>query len=125
MSSDTADAVTTMLHGVVEDGTGAPAGLDNRDDAGKTGTTDGHRQVWFTGFTAQLAGAAVVSDTKAPLESLNNRTYGGAYVSDAFGGTLAGPIWKEAVTGALAGQPDAALASVPLPKPPDPSAPAP
>jgi membrane peptidoglycan carboxypeptidase len=125
MSSDTADAVTTMLHGVVEDGTGAPAGLDNRDDAGKTGTTDGHRQVWFTGFTAQLAGAAVVSDTKAPLESLNNRTYGGAYVSDAFGGTLAGPIWKEAVTGALAGQPDAALASVPLPTPPDPSAPAP
>ena len=122
MSSDTADAITTMLKGVVEDGTGAPAGLSDRDDAGKTGTTDGHRQVWFTGFTAQLAGAAVVSDTKAPLESLNNRTYGGVYVSDAFGGTLAGPIWKEALSGALAGQPNIGLASVPLPTPPDPSA---
>jgi membrane peptidoglycan carboxypeptidase len=126
MSSDTADAITTMLHGVVQDGTGRPAGLSDRDDAGKTGTTDGHKQVWFTGFTAQLAGAAVVSDTKAPLESLNNRSYGGVYVSDAFGGTLAGPIWKEAVSGALDGQPNVALASVPLPNPassPNPAAP--
>ncbi|MFC1413943.1 transglycosylase domain-containing protein [Streptacidiphilus sp. N1-12] len=117
MSVHTADAVTTMLHGVVQDGTGAPAGLDDRDDAGKTGTTDGHRQVWFTGFTAQLSAAAVVSDTQAPLQSLNDRSYGGTYVSEAFGGTLAGPIWKDAMTGALSDQPSIGLHTVPLPKP--------
>ena len=115
MSPGTSDAVTTMLHGVVQDGTGAPAGLDDRDDAGKTGTTDGHRQVWFTGFTPQLAAAAVVSDTQAPLQSLNDRSYAGVYVSEAFGGTLAGPIWKEAMSGALDGQPSLALPEVPLP----------
>ncbi|MHA6757759.1 transglycosylase domain-containing protein [Streptacidiphilus sp. PAMC 29251] len=122
MTVHTADAVTTMLHGVVQDGTGAPAGLDDRDDAGKTGTTDGHRQVWFTGFTAQLAAAAVVSDTTAPLQSLNDRTYGGVYFADAFGGTLAGPIWKDAMTGALSATPSVPLHTVPLPpKLPDPA----
>ncbi|MEZ0095183.1 transglycosylase domain-containing protein [Streptacidiphilus sp. EB129] len=117
MQPSTSDAVTTMLHGVVADGTGAPAGLDNRDDAGKTGTTDKHWQVWFSGFTAQLAGAAVVSDTRAPLQSLNDRSYGGVFVGNAFGGTLAGPIWKDAMTGALAGQPNIGLPSVKLPDP--------
>jgi len=116
MSVRTADSVTTMLHGVVQDGTGAPAGLSNRDDAGKTGTTDGHRQVWFTGFTPQLSAAAVVSDTQAPLGSLSDRSYHGVFVGEAFGGTLAGPIWKGAMTGALAGQPSVALPKVALPK---------
>jgi membrane peptidoglycan carboxypeptidase len=115
MSVRTSDEVTTMLHGVVQDGTGAPAGLANRDDAGKTGTTDGHRQVWFTGFTAQVAAATVVSDTQAPLGSLNDRSYGGVYVGEAFGGTLAGPIWKQAMTGALSGLPSVALPKVALP----------
>jgi membrane peptidoglycan carboxypeptidase len=118
MRVGTSDAVTSMLNGVVQDGTGKPAGLSDRDDAGKTGTTDGHRQVWFSGFTTQLAGAAVVSDTAAPLESLNNRTYGGVYVGNAFGGTLAGPIWKDAMSGALSGQPAIDLPSVTLPDPP-------
>ena len=118
MRVGTSDAVTSMLNGVVQDGTGQPAGLSDRDDAGKTGTTDGHKQVWFTGFTAQLAGAAVVSDTAAPLQSLNNRSYGGVYVGNAFGGTLAGPIWKDAMSGALDGQAALDLPSVPLPKPP-------
>ena len=121
MSVHTSDAVTTMLHGVVQDGTGAPAGLSDRDDAGKTGTTDGHRQVWFTGFTAQVSAATVVSDTQAPLESLSDRSYAGVYVGEAFGGTLAGPIWKQAMTGALHGQPSVSLPKVKLPKAAPPS----
>ena len=121
MSVHTADSVTTMLHGVVQDGTGAPAGLSDRDDAGKTGTTDGHRQVWFTGFTAQLSAAAVVSDTQAPLGSLSDRSYHGEFIGEAFGGTLAGPIWKGAMSGALAGQPSVGLAKVALPKAAKPS----
>jgi membrane peptidoglycan carboxypeptidase len=126
MARHTSDAVTSMLHGVVQDGTGKPAGLDDRDDAGKTGTTDSHWQVWFTGFTAQLAGAAVVSDTMAPLASLNDRYYGGVYVGEAFGGTLAGPIWKDAMTGALDGQPNAGLPIIAVPPPvPDPNKPDP
>ncbi|MFC1415733.1 transglycosylase domain-containing protein [Streptacidiphilus cavernicola] len=121
MTVHTADSITTMLHGVVQDGTGAPAGLSDRDDAGKTGTTDGHRQVWFTGFTAQVSAATVVSDTQAPLGSLSYRSYAGQSIGEAFGGTLAGPIWKEAMTGALHGQPSLSLAKVTLPTPPPPS----
>ncbi|MFD0329845.1 transglycosylase domain-containing protein [Streptacidiphilus monticola] len=52
MSTNTADSITSMLKGVVEDGTGAPAGFtDGRPSAGKTGTTEGHAQVWFVGYT--------------------------------------------------------------------------
>ncbi|MFD7902512.1 transglycosylase domain-containing protein [Kitasatospora sp. NPDC059747] len=114
MSSDTADTVTTMLKGVVEDGTGKPAGLSGRDSAGKTGTTNGSRQVWFVGYTPEMAGATVVSDT-AVQKPLDGQRIGGHVVDQAFGGTLAGPIWSGAMDGALSGVPAGTLTTVPLP----------
>lgn len=114
MSAETADTVTTMLLGVVQDGTGKPAGLTDRDSAGKTGTTDESKQVWFAGYTPELSGAAVVSDTRSP-QDLDGQSIGGDTVGQAFGGTLAGPVWRDAVEGALAGDPAGTLTTTPLP----------
>ncbi|WP_327066078.1 transglycosylase domain-containing protein [Kitasatospora sp. NBC_01250] len=114
MSATTADEITTMLKGVVQDGTGSPAGLTDRDSAGKTGTTNDSEQVWFVGYTPELAGATVVTDTDNPT-SLDGQRIGGKYVDQAFGGTLSGPIWRDAMSGALQNTPPSSLASVPLP----------
>ncbi|MBH1934209.1 transglycosylase domain-containing protein [Streptomyces sp. AV19] len=110
MSARTADAVTGMLRGVVEDGTGRPAALTHRDSAGKTGTTDSSKQVWFAAYTPELSGAVVVGDPARPRD-LDGRRVGGDIVTRAFGGTLAGPVWRDAVEGALDGQPAGRLAS--------------
>ncbi|MEU3503913.1 transglycosylase domain-containing protein [Streptomyces hundungensis] len=114
MSAETADTITTMLLGVVQDGTGKPAGLTDRDSAGKTGTTDESKQVWFAGYTPELAGAAVVSDTRAPRD-LDGQSIGGETVGQAFGGTLAGPVWRDSIEGALEGQPAGTLTTTTLP----------
>ncbi|MGW1072039.1 transglycosylase domain-containing protein [Streptomyces sp. NPDC002537] len=110
LSAGTADAVTGMLKGVVEDGTGRPAGLGGRDSAGKTGTTDSSKQVWFAGYTPELSGAVVVGDTERP-QDLDGQSIGGSVVARAFGGTLAGPVWRDAIAGALDGEPSGGLAS--------------
>ncbi|MEV4612077.1 transglycosylase domain-containing protein [Kitasatospora sp. NPDC049258] len=114
LSAATADALTTMLKGVVQDGTGTRAGLDDRDSAGKTGTTNGSKQVWFVGYTAELAAATVVGDTDNQA-SLNGRKIGGKPVGSASGGTVAGPIWRDAIGAALKGTAPRPLAQVPLP----------
>ncbi|MFJ8311599.1 MULTISPECIES: transglycosylase domain-containing protein [unclassified Streptomyces] len=114
MSPETADTVTTMLLGVVQDGTGKPAGLTDRDSAGKTGTTDASKQVWFAGYTPELSGAAVVSDSRSPRD-LDGQSIGGTTVGQAFGGTLAGPVWRDAIEGALAGDPAGTLTTTTLP----------
>ena len=43
--------INSALKSVVEIGTGKKARLKNRDVAGKTGTTDQTRDIWFSGYT--------------------------------------------------------------------------
>ena len=43
-----------MLQQVVNDGTGKAAKLKNRAVAGKTGTSEGARDIWFIGSIPQL-----------------------------------------------------------------------
>jgi 1A family penicillin-binding protein len=55
-SPQSAYLMTSILQGVVQRGTGAPAqrmGLTAKI-AGKTGTTDDHRDAWFVGYTPDL-----------------------------------------------------------------------
>ncbi|MBM7564230.1 PBP1A family penicillin-binding protein [Paenibacillus sacheonensis] len=58
-----ARTMTSMLQGVVQEGTGEAAALDGRPIAGKTGTTqmpgmaEGVKDNWFVGYTPQLVGA--------------------------------------------------------------------
>jgi penicillin-binding protein 1A len=59
ISKQAADSVTSVLTGVVDDGTAktSVAEADNRDGkqvAGKTGTSDDNKSAWFTGYTPDL-----------------------------------------------------------------------
>ncbi|MEU6165047.1 transglycosylase domain-containing protein [Streptomyces tanashiensis] len=105
MTDRTADTVNQMLKGVVEDGTGTRAGLSDRDNAGKTGTTNDRKDAWFVGYTPNLSTAVWVGDDVGEKKSMYDITIGGEYYEKVCGGCLPGPIWKIAMTGALdAGQ---------------------
>jgi membrane peptidoglycan carboxypeptidase len=59
ISREAADSVTSVLTGVVDDGTAQASVRDNprRDGqqvAGKTGTSDNNKSAWFTGYTPDL-----------------------------------------------------------------------
>ncbi|MEG3629584.1 transglycosylase domain-containing protein [Streptomyces poriticola] len=59
ISREAADTVTSVLTGVVNDGTARKSVRNNplRDGqqvAGKTGTSDNNRSAWFTGYTPEL-----------------------------------------------------------------------
>jgi penicillin-binding protein 1A len=57
MDSDVADTMNWMLQRVVSGGTGIAAKLDDRPVAGKTGTSEGGRDIWFIGSIPQLTTA--------------------------------------------------------------------
>ncbi|MEU3203798.1 transglycosylase domain-containing protein [Streptomyces cyaneofuscatus] len=101
MSENTADTINQMLKGVVEDGTGTQAGLSDRDNAGKTGTTNDRKDAWFVGYTPNLSTAVWVGDDVGEKSSMFNVTIGGQYYDKVCGGCLPGPIWRIAMTGAL------------------------
>jgi len=54
VASDIADAMLWMLQQVVNGGTGAGASMPGRPVAGKTGTSEGGRDLWFIGGIPQL-----------------------------------------------------------------------
>jgi penicillin-binding protein 1A len=54
VSSDIADAMLWMLEQAVRSGTGAAAGLADRPVSGKTGTSEGARDLWFIGSIPQI-----------------------------------------------------------------------
>ncbi|MEU2538749.1 transglycosylase domain-containing protein [Streptomyces iakyrus] len=59
ISREAADSVTSVLTGVVDDGTAQKSvaenpGRDGQQVAGKTGTSDNNKSAWFTGYTPNL-----------------------------------------------------------------------
>ena len=60
MEESTADAVNDILRGVIESGFASAQALD-QPAAGKTGTTQGGKAVWFVGYTPQRAAAAMIA----------------------------------------------------------------
>ncbi|TQL20440.1 transglycosylase domain-containing protein [Streptomyces sp. SLBN-134] len=59
ISREAADTVTSVLTGVVDDGTARQSVRENplrggQQVAGKTGTSDNNKSAWFTGFTPEL-----------------------------------------------------------------------
>jgi len=67
-SAETAYQMTSILEGVVQNGTGKNLKDLNLVLAGKTGTTNGNNDTWFIGFTSQLTiGVYVGSDSPKPL----------------------------------------------------------
>ena len=86
-------SLTTVLKGVIEGGTGTAARI-GRPAAGKTGTTDSERNVWFVGYVPQLATAVWIGDDQ-------NRVLGRGIT----GGGHAAPIWRDFMSKALANEP--------------------
>lgn len=96
VEQSTAEALTSMMVGVVEDGSGTAAQIDGVAVAGKTGTaqtgneTDPH--AWFTSFAPaddpRVAVAVVVEN-------------GGSAGSEASGGRVAAPVARAVVQAVL------------------------
>lgn len=95
--------VTSILQDVIKKGTGRRAlALKRKDLAGKTGTTNGPMDAWFSGYNRDVVTTAWLGfDEYTPLGRRE------------FGGTAALPIWIEYMQTALADSPD-----VQLPMPP-------
>lgn len=83
VSERTALQMVEMLRQVVETGTGQRAKISDRQLAGKTGTTQGARDAWFIGFSADyVAGVWMGYDDNTPLTGVT-------------GGGLPAEIWRE------------------------------
>ncbi|MFF2043418.1 transglycosylase domain-containing protein [Kitasatospora sp. NPDC058170] len=119
MSENTADVINTVLLGVTEKGgTARDLGLDDdRQIAGKTGTTDEKKSAWFSGYTANLA-ASVWLGGPAGGVPMKNIRIGGAYFPEIFGATGPGPIWQMAMSRAVRDMPEARFNTVYIPDPP-------
>ena len=89
--------IDSMLRDVVKKGTGKKAMALGRDDlAGKTGTTNGPRDAWFSGYNHQLVATAWLGFDQN--FNLGRREYGGS---------AALPVWIDFMSVALDGMPEA------------------
>ena len=94
-SAEHAAALTAMMTAVMDPaqgGTGRAAALD-RPAAGKSGTSQAHRDAWFVGFTTDyVAGVWVGNDDGTPMNGVT-------------GGGLPARIWRDVMTDAHRGLP--------------------
>ncbi|MFY0595747.1 MAG: PBP1A family penicillin-binding protein [Cognatishimia sp.] len=90
MDAITAYQLTSMMRGVVDRGTAASAINLPVPVAGKTGTTNEARDVWFVGFTnTMVAGCYIGHDQPRPLGR------------GTFGGNTCGPVFQEFMSAAI------------------------
>ena len=88
--------VTSMMRDVVRRGTGSAAMVLKRNDlAGKTGSTNDHRDAWFSGFNAKLVASCWVG-----LDDF------GSLGKGEFGAKAALPIWIDFMRVALKDVPE-------------------
>ncbi|MEV6330411.1 transglycosylase domain-containing protein [Streptomyces sp. NPDC051909] len=101
-----ASNVTDVLKDVVKKGTGTKAALDDREAAGKTGTTDGNNSAWFVGYTPQLS-TAIDMYRFADDETLKDRKFESMFGTGAqpkiHGSSFPSQIWHDYMTDALKG----------------------
>jgi penicillin-binding protein 1A len=88
--------VTSMMRDVIRRGTGSAAMVLKRNDlAGKTGSTNDHRDAWFTGFNAKLVASCWVG-----FDDFSSLGKG------EFGAKAALPIWIDFMRTALKDMPE-------------------
>ncbi|UWR47637.1 penicillin-binding protein 1A [Phaeobacter inhibens] len=84
MDPITAYQLTSMMRGVVDRGTASSVINLPVPTAGKTGTTNDSRDVWFVGFTSNIvAGCYMGFDQPRPMGR------------GAYGGTMCGPVFQQ------------------------------
>jgi membrane carboxypeptidase/penicillin-binding protein len=86
-------------------GTGGKLKFGPSDLAGKTGTIQKAKAVWYAGYSSKLAAAATVADASLPYDPLRGQTLNGKNIDDPTGSGTAGPIWEAAMKAALQGYP--------------------
>jgi penicillin-binding protein 1A len=92
----TAYQITSIMEGVVQRGTAAGSGIKDlgKPIAGKTGTTNDEKDVWFIGFSPDLVVGVFMGYDKP------------RHIADrATGGALAAPIFRDFMKVALADKP--------------------
>lgn len=104
-----AHLVTAMLQRVVSGGTGTAAAI-GRPVAGKTGTAQDYTNVYFAGYTPQIATAVWVG---FPFGQIPMDTY---YGGSVFGGTVAAPIWHDFMVQAMRDYPIEGFEAAPAPE---------
>ncbi|MFH8488349.1 transglycosylase domain-containing protein [Streptomyces longisporoflavus] len=92
----TADSLTSVLTGVVDDGTGSAVRSPVQDVAGKTGTSDDNKSAWFTGYTPKLVTSVGLfgegaAGTAEESKQVSMRGAGGLPRVD--GGSFPAQIW--------------------------------
>ncbi|MFF4487213.1 transglycosylase domain-containing protein [Streptomyces sp. NPDC001544] len=97
ISRKAADTVTSVLTGVVDDGTAKRSVADNplRDGqqvAGKTGTSDNNKSAWFTGYTPDLV-TSVGLFGEAKKTGAHVPMYGAGGLPRVDGGKFPAQIW--------------------------------
>lgn len=97
ISQQTANSVASVLHDVVLSGTGTAANIGGT--AGKTGTTQSHRDAWFVGWGSGVSTAVWVGYPQAQIEMTNVR---GRAVT---GGSFPAEIWASYMTAARLARP--------------------
>ncbi|MBZ9642911.1 transglycosylase domain-containing protein, partial [Streptomyces sp. PSKA30] len=105
ISPEAADTVTSVLTGVVDDGTAQRSVRDNpaRDGqqvAGKTGTSDENRSAWFTGYTPDLVTSVGVFG-EDPKTYAQSSLYGAGGEERVNGGHFPALIWADYTFGAM------------------------
>jgi membrane peptidoglycan carboxypeptidase len=108
-----ADTVSSVLQGVIREGTAAQYGSIGRPAAGKTGTTEDNQSAWFVGYVPQLAAAVWVGDYRNPVNfplRYSSTTPEGVpvpgwYQGTVFGGGLPTELWARAMRAATADLP--------------------
>ncbi|HEX6834647.1 MAG TPA: penicillin-binding protein 1A, partial [Rudaea sp.] len=92
--------VGSLLHDVVRRGTGAGAMVLKRNDlAGKTGSTNDHRDAWFTGYNDSLVASVWVG-----FDDFTSLGYANGV--GEFGAQAALPMWISFMREALKGAPE-------------------
>jgi penicillin-binding protein 1A len=90
----TAYQITSMMEGVVQRGTGTAVKEVGKPIAGKTGTTNDEKDVWFIGFSPDLVVGVFMGYDKP------------RHIADrASGGSLAAPIFRDFMKVALSDKP--------------------
>ncbi|MFB7657371.1 MULTISPECIES: transglycosylase domain-containing protein [unclassified Streptomyces] len=107
ISKEAADTVTSVLTGVVDDGTARKSVRENplRDGqvvAGKTGTSDDNKSAWFTGYTPNLVTSVGLfgEDDKAPHPQVPMYKAGGVDYR-VNGGGFPAEIWAAYTFGVM------------------------
>ncbi|NEA83931.1 penicillin-binding protein [Actinospica acidiphila] len=104
VSREAADTTTSVLKGVVENGTGTAAQTSGRPAAGKTGTAEEDTAAWFAGYTPDLATVVAVMG-QDPVTAGHKSLYGAMGLPRVNGGGAPAEIWGQYTRDALKGEP--------------------